>query len=136
MPISFIRELFFVNKSMAKQNQNSQTGIVKGNPSNSVNSRVFIDGSTRSYTVLRTAAIGFGIYQPGWQWSLHAGPQTGKDSENHIGYVISGRMMVKDISGNEEEIEPGCAFEITPGSDAWVIGDEPCVTLDFIPISL
>jgi len=59
----------------------------------------------------------------------------GKDSENHIGYVISGRMMVKNLSGNEEEIEPGFAFEIGPGSDAWVIGDEPCIALDFIPIS-
>jgi hypothetical protein len=120
---------------MTKQNLRSQIGIVKGNPSTSDNSRVFIDGSTRSYAALRTAAIGFGTYQPGWQWSLHAGPQTGKDSENHIGYVISGRMMVKDTSGNEAEIESGCAFEITPGSDAWVIGDEPCIALDFIPIN-
>jgi len=43
-------------------------------------------------------------------------------------------MMVKDLSGNEEKIEPGFAFEIEPGSDAWVIGDEPCIALDFIPI--
>ena len=43
--------------------------------------------------------------------------------------------MVKDISGNEEKIEPGFAFEIEPGSDAWVIGDEPCIALDFIPIN-
>ena len=64
---------------------------------------------------------------------MHAGPQTGKDSENHIGYVISGRMRVRDLCGNEAEIEPGCAFEIAPGSDAWVIGDEPCIALDFMP---
>ena len=93
---------------------------------------MFIDGSTRSYTALRTAAIGLGTYQPGWRWSLHAGPQTGKDSENHIGYIVSGRMMVKDPSGNETEIEPGIAFELPPGSDAWVIGNEPCIALDFI----
>ena len=109
--------------------------IVKGNPSTADNIRTFIDGSTRSYAVLRTAAIGFGNYQPGWRWSLHAEPQAGKASENHIGYVISGCMMVKDISGNEEKIEPGFAFEIEPGSDAWVIGDEPCIALDFIPIN-
>lgn len=95
---------------------------------------MFIDGSTRSYTALRTAAIGLGTYQPGWRWSLHAGSQTGKDSENHIGYIISGRMMVSDTSGNQVEIEAGCAFEMEPGSDAWVIGDEPCVALDFIPL--
>lgn len=120
---------------MTKPEKSSQSSIVKGNPSNTGNARVFIDGSTRSYVALRTAAIGFGTYQPGWRWSLHARPQVGKDSENHIGYVVSGRMMVKDPSGNEAEIEPGCAFEIVPGSDAWVIGDEPCIALDFIPIS-
>ena len=66
---------------------------------------------------------------------MHAGPQMGKDSENHIGYIVSGRMMVQDSSGNKAEIESGCAFEIAPGSDAWVIGDEPCIALDFIPTS-
>ena len=116
-------------------NMNSQTGIVKGNPNTADNNRKFIDGSTRSYTALRTASIGFGTYQPGWRWSMHAGAQTGKDSENHIGYVISGRMMVKDPFGNESEIEPGFAFEIVAGSDAWVIGKDPCIALDFIPIN-
>jgi hypothetical protein len=120
---------------MIKANKNQQTGIVKGNPSAADNTRTFIDGSTRSYSALRTAAVGFGTYKPGWRWSLHAGPQVGKDSENHIGYVISGRMMVKDPYGNEAEIEPGCAFEIAPGSDAWVSGDEPCIALDVIPLT-
>jgi len=120
---------------MTELDKKKQKSIVKGNPSTADNARIFIDGSTRSSAVLRTAAIGFGTYKPGWRWSLHAGPQMGKDSENHIGYVLSGRMIVKDLSGNEEEIKPGFAFEIAPGSDAWVIGNEPCIALDFIPIS-
>lgn len=120
---------------MIIQNKNVHPGIIKGNPSTEGNTRVFIDGSTRSYTALRTAAIGYGTYHPGWRWSLHARPQTGKNSENHIGYIISGHMIVKDSSGNEAKIGSGCAFEIAQGSDAWVIGDEPCIALDFIPIS-
>ncbi|MDY6857078.1 MAG: hypothetical protein SWO11_20700 [Thermodesulfobacteriota bacterium] len=44
-------------------------------------------------------------------------------------------MMVKDPSGNEAEIELGFAFKIVAGSDAWVIGDDPCIALDVIPIS-
>lgn len=119
---------------MTKQKTNSLSVIIKGNPSDANNARKFIDGSTRSYASLRTATIGFGTYQPDWKWSLHAGPQTGKDSENHIGYVISGRMMIKDPSGNEAVVNSGEAFEIVAGSDAWVIGDEICVALDFIPI--
>jgi redox-sensitive bicupin YhaK (pirin superfamily) len=112
-----------------------QPGIVKGNPGSAGNTRVFVDGSTRSQTALRTAVIGMGRYKPGWRWSLHAGPQTGKESDNHIGYVISGRMMVRDAAGNEAEIEPGYAFEIAAGSDAWVVGEEACIALDFLPMS-
>jgi hypothetical protein len=44
-------------------------------------------------------------------------------------------MMVKDPTGNEVMIGPGEAFEIPAGSDAWVIGDEPCIALDFIPMT-
>lgn len=67
-------------------------------------------------------------------WSLHAGKQTGKASENHIGYIISGSMMIQDSTGNEIRVGPGDAFEVGPGHDAWVIGGEPCIALDFIPI--
>lgn len=106
-----------------------------GDPSAAGNARVFLDGSARSFTALKTAVVGFGTYRPGWKWSLHAKPQTGKESERHIGYVVSGSMMVKDSSGNQAQINSGCAFEIGPGSDAWVIGNEPCVALDFTPIA-
>ena len=111
------------------------SSIVAGNPANAESVRQFLDGSTRSHTLLRSAAIGLGVYQPGWRWSKHAGPQTGKPSANHIGYVISGFMMVMDAAGGEEEIGPGFAFEVGPGNDAWVVGDAPCTALDFIPIA-
>ena len=95
------------------------------------NLRTFLDGSKRSMVVLDSVAIGRGEYLPGWRWSLHAGPQTGKDSEAHIGYVLSGQMVVQTASGKEITVGPATAFEIQPGSDARVVGDEPCVALDF-----
>lgn len=95
--------------------------------------RTFLDGSTRSRAVLQSAVVGLGIYRPGWRWSLHAGTQTGKQSANHVGYVVSGRMMVRDAAGEETEIGPGYAFEVGPGHDAWVLGDAPCTALDFSP---
>lgn len=113
---------------------NPDANIVIGNLNVATDVREFIDGSRRSCVLLRTAAIGLGTYQPGWKWSLHAKPQSGKDSESHIGYVLSGCLIVKDPSGNEAEIRSGCAFEIVAGSDAWVLGDEACVALDFNPI--
>lgn len=93
--------------------------------------RTFLDGSSRSSVNLRSAIVGHGIYQPGWKWSLHAGTQTGKTSENHIGYIVLGNMMIQDANGIESKVGPGDAFEVGPGHDAWVVGNEPCVAIDF-----
>jgi hypothetical protein len=40
-------------------------------------------------------------------------------------------MVVRDSAGIEREIGPGQAFEVGPGHDAWVIGNESCTALDF-----
>ena len=109
--------------------------IFSGPPDNSDTRRTFIDGSSRSYALLRTAAVGLGVYQPGWRWSEHVGAFTGMTSENHIGYVVTGTFMVMDVEGETREVGPGEAFEIRAGSDAWVLGDEPCTAIDFIPIA-
>lgn len=113
---------------------NVESDIYIRNLINSNNVRRFLDGSTRAHILLRSAVIGLGSYHAGWKWSLHAGPQTGKLSKNHVGYILSGRMMVQDSTGIEKEIGPGDAFEVGPGSDAWVIGEESCIALDFIQI--
>ena len=96
--------------------------------------RSFLDGSCRSTVHLRTAVIGLGTYKPGWKWSLHAGAQTGKSSENHVGYIISGHTVIQDSHGQEKQVGPGEAFEVSPGHDAWVLGSIPCVALDFAHI--
>ena len=93
--------------------------------------RKFLDGSFRSCAQLRTCRVGLGIYQPGWRWSIHAGAQTGQPSQNHVGYVVSGRMTVRSAGGEEGVVNPGEAFEVSPGHDAWVEGDQPCIALDF-----
>ena len=108
--------------------------IIAKNLTSSEKQRIFLDQSKRSTVQLRSAVIGLGTYLPGWKWSQYVGPQTGKSSENHVGYIISGNMMIKDDTGFEQEVGPGDAFEVTPGHDAWVIGSEPCIALDFMPI--
>lgn len=94
----------------------------------------FLDGSLRNSVRLNSSAIGIGTYQPGWRWSLHTGAMTGKLSERHTGFIISGEMMVRDCSGNEYLIHAGEAFEVSENHDAWVVGDTPCVALDFTHI--
>jgi quercetin dioxygenase-like cupin family protein len=74
-----------------------------------------------------------GTFEPGWRWSQHVKPIVGTNScqANHLGYVLSGRMRIKMDDGKEAEIGPGDTFRIPPGHDAWVVGNEACVLVDF-----
>ena len=92
----------------------------------------FLDESERVAVQLGPVAIGRGVYRPGWRWSKHVRPLSGKDSAEHIGYVISGRLAVRAKDGTQVELCPGDAFIVAPGADAWVLGDEPCVAMDFV----
>ena len=49
----------------------------------------------------------------------------------HLGYVVSGRMHVVMSDGTQGDAGPGDLVEIAPGHDAWIVGDEPCVFVDF-----
>ena len=49
----------------------------------------------------------------------------------HLLYCLSGRMKVVMDDGTEGEMGPGDMAAIEPGHDAWVVGDEPCVAVDF-----
>lgn len=76
--------------------------------------------------------IGRGVFEPGWRWSKDVKPIAGTPScqTEHVGYVLSGRMVIAMDGGPETEIGPGDFVEIPPGHDAWTVGDEPCVLLD------
>ena len=73
--------------------------------------------------------------EPGWKWSECVKPIVGTDSCEvpHRGYVVSGRLHLEMDDGNTVEIGPGDAYSIEPGHDAWVIGDETYVGIDFSP---
>jgi len=77
--------------------------------------------------------IGKGTFEPGWRWSENIKPiaQTDSCQVSHLGYVLSGRIKVFMDSGSEEEVGPNQVFAIPPGHDAEVVGDEPCVMVDF-----
>ena len=77
--------------------------------------------------------VGRMSYEPGWRWSVDVKPIAGTDScqFHHVGVTISGRTRVQMRDGTELEIGPGEVFEIPPGHDAWVVGDEPWVSVDF-----
>jgi len=74
-----------------------------------------------------------GTFDPGWKWSECVKPTVGTPScqAHHVLYVISGRMKVKMNDGTENELGPGDTGVIPPGHDAWVVGNEACVSIDF-----
>jgi mannose-6-phosphate isomerase-like protein (cupin superfamily) len=76
--------------------------------------------------------LGMGVFEPGWRWSDNVKPiaQTDSCEFNHVLYVISGRMGVRMNDGTEAEVGPGDVASVPAGHDAWVIGDEPCITVD------
>jgi uncharacterized RmlC-like cupin family protein len=74
-----------------------------------------------------------GTFEPGWKWSECVKPTAGTKScqASHVGYVLSGRMKIVMDNGESKEIGPGDALMIPPGHDAWVLGNESCVMIDF-----
>ncbi|TME49373.1 MAG: DUF861 domain-containing protein, partial [Chloroflexi bacterium] len=52
-----------------------------------------------------------------------------------VGYFVSGRMHVRMDDGSEEEFGAGDVHIIPPGHDAWVVGDEPVVAVDWTGFS-
>jgi quercetin dioxygenase-like cupin family protein len=77
--------------------------------------------------------VGRATFEPGWRWSEHVKPIAKTDScqAPHAGYVISGRMGVVMDDETREEFGPSDVMIIPPGHDAWTIGEEACIVVDW-----
>jgi class 3 adenylate cyclase len=78
-------------------------------------------------------AVGRFVLQPGWRWSKDIMPVAGTRScqLRHVGYTISGSIEVRMDDGTVLVIRPGDAYEIPPGHDVWVLGDETFDSVEF-----
>jgi len=79
------------------------------------------------------AQVGRITIQPGWKWSDHVKPVAGTDlcMAPHQQYQMSGRMHLVMHDGGAPAFGPGDVASIPPGHDAWVVGDEPVVAIDW-----
>ena len=79
------------------------------------------------------AQIGRLTIQPGFRWTEHVRPVAGTDlcMASHQQYHLSGRIHLVMEDGTETEAGPGEITSLPPGHDAWVVGDEPAVTIDW-----
>ena len=78
-------------------------------------------------------SVGRQVLEPGWRWSVHVKPVVGTAfcEFHHFGLVVSGRLHVEMADGTVMEVGPESVYEIPPGHDAWVIGDEPWVGVNW-----
>jgi class 3 adenylate cyclase len=81
--------------------------------------------------------LGRSILEPGWRWSQSIKPiaRTELCEFHHIGLCVSGSCRIRMREGAELLVEAGQFYEVPPGHDAWVVGDEPYVTIDWYPSS-
>jgi mannose-6-phosphate isomerase-like protein (cupin superfamily) len=72
---------------------------------------------------------------PGWRYSRHLGPLEGTPTcpEDHMLFVVSGRMGIRMDSGEERETGPGEAVRLPPGHDVWTVGEDTLVVLGVDP---
>lgn len=79
------------------------------------------------------ATIGRAVFEPGWKWSTSVKPivNTKSCEAPHFQYHVSGTLKVVMDDGTEKELKAGDVSLLPSGHDAWVVGNEPVVVVDF-----
>jgi hypothetical protein len=77
--------------------------------------------------------IGRAVFEPGWKWSTCVKPlaKTNSCQAPHFQYHLSGTLMIAMDDGTTRECRAGDVSLVPPGHDAWVVGNEPAVIVDF-----
>ncbi|WP_017569165.1 nuclear transport factor 2 family protein [Nocardiopsis halotolerans] len=72
-------------------------------------------------------------FEPGWRWSEHVAPLMGTETcmKTHCAYIVSGALRCRMDDGTERDVHAGEVASVPPGHDAWVLGDEPFVAVDW-----
>ena len=79
------------------------------------------------------ATVGRAVLNPGWKWStsIQSIAKTKSCEAPHFQYHISGVLRIRMDDGAEFDCKPGDVSLLPPGHDAWVVGNEPVVVVDF-----
>jgi hypothetical protein len=81
--------------------------------------------------------IGRLVFEPGWHWADDLRPIAGTESctAPHFQYHVSGQLAIRMDDGTEFVAGPGDVTSLPSGHDAWVVGDEPVVVVDWFGAS-
>src|SRR5476651_774256 len=79
------------------------------------------------------AEVGRLVFEPGWRWSTDVQPlaKTSSCEAPHFQYHVSGKLGIRMDDGTEFVATTGDITSLPRGHDAWVIGDEPVVVVDW-----
>lgn len=110
------------------------TGLIRKSFDAPEETRPFEDGMGRLEVLSsETGTVGRATFEPGWEWGKHVKPIAGTEScqAPHLAYFVSGRMKVVMDDGDTSEFGPGDFMSCAPGHNAWILGDERCVVVDW-----
>lgn len=89
--------------------------------------------------ILRIDGVDIGrlVLSPGWRWSRDVKPIAGTElcEAPHFQYHVSGTLRIQTATGEEFDATPGHVTSLPAGHDAWVVGDEPVVVVDWFGAS-
>ena len=73
------------------------------------------------------------VYPPGFRWSIHMRPnvETELCMHAHVGFLARGHVAGEYSDQCKFDFVAPRAIVIEPGHDAWVVGDEPAVVIEF-----
>jgi hypothetical protein len=79
------------------------------------------------------ATLGRAVFEPGWKWSTSVQPlaKTRSCEAPHFQYHVSGVLRILMDDGTEFDCRAGDVSLLPSGHDAWVLGNEPAVVVDF-----
>ena len=79
------------------------------------------------------AMVGRAVFEPGWKWSTSVQPiaRTKSCEAPHFQYHVSGVLRILMDDGTEFDCRSGDVSLLPSGHDAWVVGNEPAVVVDF-----
>ncbi len=79
------------------------------------------------------AVIGRATFEPGWRWSTSVQPlaKTKSCEAPHFQYQVAGTIEVVMDDGTKLTSRAGDVSLLPSGHDAWVVGNEPAVIVDF-----
>jgi hypothetical protein len=79
------------------------------------------------------AIVGRAVFEPGWRWAESVQPlvRTKSCEAPHFQYHVSGVLRIRMDDGKEFDCKPGDVSLLPSGHDAWVLGNEPAIVVDF-----